>query len=683
MAAGLTGLDEEWARNAPRLLAALRGAGLWRATSLAHYFPTHPPEHSDIQDLLLELMPGVSEDDQDEYVPRMVEAVAAARRERRRLDYERATIPVWEIAAEDLRRKRERDAADYEQLFRRQHLAKVHRVPPPKPAAQRVGSIARDSRDLDGDPQGRAKGEQSQREKWIKHMTEYMSADGIDGTRPKLAAAGRRASTLRTRILAWRPFRTWMIRSNGTSRARGVDDYIDYLLLRADEPCSRSTLDGIVAMYTFVEGLCGRPRGSRWVDSQEFQSAVKEIRLGLSRRLDGNEVRKALRPTWRLLGGLEAMIFDESVSDYDRVLAWYMCTSSWCSFRFDDHRGWIPGSPIADPAGFTWDLLRTKTTGHGKAVELRPVGLSKEAYVAREGWFQIGMAVHARVSPGDRDYLLTTPPKGGDEYAIPRELSYEEYVPRMRAVLSKVSLGEDLVGKTLSEAFTAHSWRFFVPSAASALGYSQEQIDGMGTWSVKGGSGYNKTAKGRARQIQEHIARIGRSMSDKRDLFGEELDQGEVIRRLMGKGLDEQESRICSRRLVTGLSQGMGDSEHEQVDECTGALDATIKACTPASSSASGSQSAAARLPSEVTGYVVSLASRGKRRCLHYLGLCHRVPGIDYLNFIIHGEEAPSAEDYDTVCRKCWPQGISADDAPGAETEAEGGTTDQSDTPAE
>ncbi len=134
-------------------------------------------------------------------------------------------------------------------------------------------------------------------------MTEYMIEDGAESTRPRLAAAGRRAATLRTRVLAWRPFRTWMSRSFGTPRARSVDDYVDYLLLRSDEPCSRSTFDGILAMFAFVEGLHGRTRGARWIDEQHFQSAAKELRLGLSRRLDGGDVRKAIRPTWRLLGG--------------------------------------------------------------------------------------------------------------------------------------------------------------------------------------------------------------------------------------------------------------------------------------------------------------------------------------------------------------------------------------------
>ncbi len=683
MAAGPAGLTDSWAKEVPRLLGALQGAGLWRSTVLAHFFSTSPPSLSEVQDFLVELMPDVGEDEQDLYAPYVQQAVAAARLDRRRIDYERATVPVWEVAAEDMRRKRERDAAEYDKLFQRQKMAKAQRIPPPSPAGIRVGSISREARELDGDPQAREKGERLQREKWVRTMTDYMTADGIEDARPRLAAAGRRAATLRTRILAWRPFRAWLEKSFGTTRARGIDDYVEFLLLRADEPCSRSTLDGVVAMYTFIEGLHGRPRGARWVDDPRFQASVKEIRLGLSRRLDGNEVRKAIRPTWRLLGGLEQVIMNEGASDFDRAISWFICASSWCSLRFDDHRGWLPGSPAVDPGGFTWDLVRTKTTGRGKSVELRPVGLSIGAYVKEENWFEVGRAVHDRMSPGDRDYLLTIPPKGWGDSAVPRELTYEEYVPRMRAALAKVPLGEDYVGKTLAEAFTAHSWRFFIPSAASALGYTQDQVDSMGAWSVKGGSGYNKTAKERARRVQEHIARVGRSESARRDVFGETLDQAEVTRRTREKGLDEQEARICARRLIT---EHVTPEEDPAEEEYAPKPDLSLSAdapTAPSSSSASASTSTAARLPAEVSGYVISVVGRGKHRCLHYLGLCHRVPGIDYLNYVIHGDDVPGADEYDKVCRKCWPQGAPGEEAPGAETEAEGGVTDNSDTSAE
>ncbi len=299
MASTLLALERVWEKDVPRLLSAFQAVGLWKSSSLSRYCPGGMPGVMEAQGLLQELLPDATEDELDGWVPHVCEAVAVAQLERRRADYERGIVPVWEVVAEDWRREKKRDAADYDELFRRQRLAKVHRVLPPKPAQGRSGVLGREARELDGDPRGREKGEAQQRERWIAKMVECMRADGVDDARPRLAAAGRRAATLRTRILAWLPFRVWMERSHGTTVPRGVDDFIDYLVFRSDEPCSRSTLDGIVAMFAFVESLYGRSRGSRWVDSAPFVSASKEVRMSLSRRLDGSEVKKALRPTWR------------------------------------------------------------------------------------------------------------------------------------------------------------------------------------------------------------------------------------------------------------------------------------------------------------------------------------------------------------------------------------------------
>ncbi len=46
----------------------------------------------------------------------------------------------------------------------------------------------------------------------------------------------------------------------------------------------------------------------------------------------------------------------------------------------------------------------------------------------------------------------------------------------------------------------------------------------------------------------------------------------------------------------------------------------------------------------------------GKRRTrrLHYLGACHRVPGIDYLDYEELGPHLPSEDAYVLVCKNCW-----------------------------
>ncbi len=682
MATTLEEMEGIMEREVPRLLGALRAAGMWKSSALAKFFQSSPPEAQEVEGLIAELLPDAGEEEADSYVPYLLESVSISKTDRRRQSYLKAITPVWEVAAEEMRRKRDRDAEEYERLFERQRLGKALRAVPPKPASGRTGVQHRESRELDGDPRGREKGEARTRDHWIAVMGQYLEEDGVSAVSPKLLAAGRRAATLRTRILAWRSYRGWLRETRGVTLPRGPEDYIDYLLLRADEPCSRGTLDGVMALFSFLEGVYGRGKGSRWVDVPYYQAAAKEVRSNLTLRLDGAEVRKALRPTWALLAGLENHVMNEGVPVYDRVLAWYACVSSWCMLRFDDHRGWLSGQLKEDALGWSWDLVRTKTTGRGKASELRPVALATEAYIQHKDWFVTGHAVLREMSPSERDYLLTVPPAGGDAQAVPREVSYEEYVCRMRGMLSGVGLGDGQVGKALSELYSAHTWRFFMPSAAASLGYTQEYIHSLGTWSVKGGEGYNKMAKELVRLVQGKVAATGRAESHKKDVFGDRLDQPDTIRRLVDRGLDEDSARIVSRRLVR---------DYDDVDD-RGADEGEIATVGAASSSSSGTASgigasgmvehASGRLPKGITGYVVSVVGRGKWRCLHYLGLCYRVPGVDYFDFQQYGQVAPGAELYDKFCRQCWPHGMRGDDEPGDETAAEGGETDCSDSTA-
>ncbi len=65
-----------------------------------------------------------------------------------------------------------------------------------------------------------------------------------------------------------------------------------------------------------------------------------------------------------------------------------------------------------------------------------------------------------------------------------------------------------------------------------------------------------------------------------------------------------------------------------------------------------------APIPIGAEGYFVSLVGRKPHRRLHYLGKCHRMPGVHYLNFIQYGLDAPDEMDYDEVCKQCWPEAV-------------------------
>ena len=56
--------------------------------------------------------------------------------------------------------------------------------------------------------------------------------------------------------------------------------------------------------------------------------------------------------------------------------------------------------------------------------------------------------------------------------------------------------------------------------------------------------------------------------------------------------------------------------------------------------------------------YVTSVRTRTRIRCLHKVGACHRVPGVDYREFDVHTAAFPPASAFDLVCAACFPDFI-------------------------
>ena len=55
------------------------------------------------------------------------------------------------------------------------------------------------------------------------------------------------------------------------------------------------------------------------------------------------------------------------------------------------------------------------------------------------------------------------------------------------------------------------------------------------------------------------------------------------------------------------------------------------------------------------SGYIVSVTSGGRKRCLHHLGRCWRKPGLHYADFEVYGDKLPPPEAYHSICKLCWP----------------------------
>ncbi len=653
--ATLADLEPSFAAEAPALLSALRRANLWRPAPLAHFVDTE--DLARVEGTLRQLLCDHDDDDDfDFYVPFVLQAIATARREFAAQHRDLLCKSPWELAAAAHARTLEEERSSFEDLFRRrQLLAAQARVPPPT-ARFRATVFARAVAKHEGDPHGREKAETDYRGRMLGKLQAMMTQDGLDAGSARLVAAGRRASTLDTRLRAWAAFQRWLGQAGGRSAPLSPQDFVDYLAARAAEPCGRGTLRGVMAMFGFLDDVYRRQGDDRWARDKSVHDAFNEYGSSLAMRAGGAPVVKGRNVV-------------------DRVLSWYMLTAAWGTLRFDDHRGWPSGQLVADDGGWDIGLQRTKTTGRGKKVEVRPLTIAKESWLKREDWFTTGYRLLQAEAPFPRDYLLPVP--GSSTTFKPRELRYEEFVGRTRWVLSGLLISDEVLGEEAAMGITAHSWRSFLPSAAAAIGISKELIDSLPAWGAQGGEGYVRTARQRSRFVQTAVARAARRHSAEWDIFASGADLPELTRKLMQRGLMAEDAQQKAGQWLSHVSAYRGPLQGELAVPLPQDPTSSTSSSPPPQLEPARKQARIAdkrrHLPRDVRGHVISMVGRQRTRRLHYLGACHRVPGIDYLEYEELGMSLPDEDAYDLVCRNCWPGQVvePIDDDDGATTDEE------------
>ena len=82
-----------------------------------------------------------------------------------------------------------------------------------------------------------------------------------------------------------------------------------------------------------------------------------------SQTAPGAEPRQAPRPLTRVLEAIERTVVDYQEPVFIRLCAWFYLLQTWCSPRFDDHRGLEPGLLRNSETSLTGVLTRSKTHG--------------------------------------------------------------------------------------------------------------------------------------------------------------------------------------------------------------------------------------------------------------------------------------------------------------------------------
>ncbi len=178
----------------------------------------------------------------------------------------------------------DREAREAERSERRGQKASV----PPPPLRPRYGSGVRRAQALEGDPQARAKAEEQVRQKWLGVLVQVLKS--LEAPSVRKAAASKhaaelvglqvgtqRARTLRLRVRSWNSMREWLRSAYGVGHPREAHHFLDYLMDKRAEPCSRGTLQQILSTLRFAEKAMGLPIEHRIPEDDYVKTAAHDV----------------------------------------------------------------------------------------------------------------------------------------------------------------------------------------------------------------------------------------------------------------------------------------------------------------------------------------------------------------------------------------------------------------------
>ena len=93
----------------------------------------------------------------------------------------------------------------------------------------------------------------------------------------QLLGAGRRASTLRSRVRAVRRYLSWLALDRDVGNPRELEHATGYLQARQSEPCTRKALRKAHTAIAFMEEVAGVEPTSKFTASQVYSTIQKEF----------------------------------------------------------------------------------------------------------------------------------------------------------------------------------------------------------------------------------------------------------------------------------------------------------------------------------------------------------------------------------------------------------------------
>ena len=246
-------------------------------------------------------------------------------------------------------------------------------------------------------PSARRDAEEHLRRKWIEIFENLLRAtktpmgELISSSPPRTQplGAGRRASTVRSRVKAVRRFLAWLALAHGVSFPTEVAHLTEYLQTRHSEPCNRVSLKVAHNAFVFLEETA---TVEVKLTQQALYGVVRKELLATAE--PGRPTRQAPRLPATLVEALEKNVVREDGLFYHRVCSWWILLQCLGTLRFSDHRGPSPDEHFTvEGNALTARLTRSKTIGSDKRVTFRLVAVSAHCFVAESSWLSVGCSL--------------------------------------------------------------------------------------------------------------------------------------------------------------------------------------------------------------------------------------------------------------------------------------------------
>ena len=304
----------------------------------------------------------------------------------------------------------------------------------------------------------------------------------------------RRAKTLRNRATTWKRYYIWLLLNRMRHWPAQLSDVVDYLEGRIEDGCGPTAPQGLMGALALLETVGRVDDRTKLSKDRTLLDYIKNMQMELQ---TGAPPKRPAKPYLiSVLIGLELLVCSADYCNYTRLIGWVMLLMCWMVLRADDVQWIDPARMHMSGTCVRMILRRTKTTGPGRRAVEVPTYVARDASLAGEDWLGQGWELfHSEAFQSDRDYFLPGPNNawtgGARKFLNTQNLnSYMRYVLSMvkkplrggQNVRTWMESGEPLISGEVTNFWSGHSARHWLPTHAANIGIPKEQRDYLGRW---------------------------------------------------------------------------------------------------------------------------------------------------------------------------------------------------------